>query len=120
MGHCLFCRTKKNLKVSRKEPNREPPEPIPPTSGELNPEIQQPVKLTTGISSSVTDNGFEDFTKRNKIKAAWFGLTDEQRIPFHELREKKAMPKMPGSRVPVELLAFQQFTQECLAGRVKI
>jgi hypothetical protein len=55
-----------------------------------------------------------------EIKAAWFEMNAEQRMPFHELREKKNMSGMPSGKVPVELLAFQQFTQECLAGRVQI
>ncbi len=77
-----------------------------------------PVQVTT--IHSVIDTSLDDYEQRSKIKAAWFGLNAEQRIPFHELREKKAMSGMPGGKVPVELLAFQQFTQECLAGRVQI
>jgi len=71
-------------------------------------------------SQLVTETSLDDYERRSKIKAAWFGLNDEQRMPFHELREKKNMSPMPGRKVPVELLAFQQFTQECLAGRVQI
>jgi Winged helix-turn-helix DNA-binding len=77
-----------------------------------------PVQVTT--IHSVIDTSLDDYEQRSKIKAAWFGLNAEQRIPFHELREKKAMSGIPGRKVPVELLAFQQFTQECLAGRVQI
>jgi predicted transcriptional regulator len=68
----------------------------------------------------VNETTLNDYEQRRRIKAAWFGLDAEQRIPFHELREKKAMSGVPGRKVPVELLAFQQFTQECLAGRVQI
>lgn len=88
---------------------------------QMNPESQMLVKPTSGISfPSVPVPSFDEYEQRRKIKTAWFGLTDEQRIPFHELREKKAMSGMPGRKVPVELLAFQQFTQECLSGRVQI
>ncbi len=81
--------------------------PITPKSTELNPESWMPVKPTTGIpSASVTDTSLDDYERRSKIKAAWFGLNAEQRIPFHELREKKAMQGMPSGKVPVELLAF--------------
>jgi hypothetical protein len=77
-----------------------------------------PVQVTT--IPPVTDTSLDDYEQRIRIKAAWFGLNAEQRMPFHELREKKNMSGMPSGKVPVELLAFQQFTQECLAGRVKI
>jgi hypothetical protein len=87
--------------------------PITSKSTEL-----QPAQVTT--VHSVTETSLDDYEQRSKIKAAWFGLNAEQRIPFHELREKKAMSGMPGGKVPIELLAFQQFTQECLAGRVQI
>ena len=88
-------------------------QPIVPASVQL-----PPAQVIT--SQLVTETSLDDYEQRRKIKAAWFGLNDEQRIPFHELREKKAMSGMPGRKVPVELLAFQQFTQECLAGRVQI
>jgi len=91
-------------------------QPIQPTPVNLSNDIQMSVKPP----ASVTDTSLDDYEQRSKIKAAWFGLNDEQRIPFHELREKKAMSGIPGRKVPVELLAFQQFTQECLAGRVQI
>ena len=81
--------------------------------------VQLPPAQVTTIHS-VIDTTLNDYEQRSKIKAAWFGLNAEQRIPFHELREKKAMSGIPGRKVPVELLAFQQFTQECLAGRVQI
>ena len=88
-------------------------QPIVPSSVQLPP-------ATVITSQLVTETSLDDYERRSRIKAAWFGLNDEQRIPFHELREKKAMSGIPGRKVPVELLAFQQFTQECLAGRVKI
>ena len=94
-------------------------------AGKVQPIVTTPAQLPPSpmgsvINNSLPDNGLDEFVRRNQIKTAWFDMTAEQRIPFHELREKKAMSGIPGRKVPVELLAFQQFTQECLAGRVHI
>jgi len=92
-------------------------------AGKVTPIVTTPAGLKTspmGNIHSVTDTSLNDYEQRRRIKATWFGLDAEQRMPFHELREKKAMPGMPSGKVPIELLAFQQFTQECLAGRVQI
>jgi biotin operon repressor len=79
-----------------------------------------PAPVQSQAINSLPDNGLNEFIRMHEIKAAWFEMNAEQRMPFHELREKKNMSGMPSGKVPVELLAFQQFTQECLAGRVQI